>query len=149
MNLRRIIVRVYQAYSGKTTFNYRFIGHRAMAKASFVERFHGSHDDDDHPTATTESYTYPFSTLPTIKLHIPPHHVIYNTGRKLDNHIRNGEKITPKSAEELYRAGEASAHLNTVLELYRAWMSIEVPPSFINDRLRLPAQSRAASGSQR
>ena len=148
MNLRRIIVRVYQAYSGKTTFNYRFIGHRAMAKASFVERFHGSHDDDDHPTATTKSYTYPFSTLPTIKLHIPPHHIIYNTGRKLDNHIRNGEKITPKSAEELYRAGEASAHLNIVLELYRTWMSIEVPPSFINDRLRLPAQSRAASGSQ-
>ena len=49
-------------------------------------------------------------------------------------YVPTGQFINLKIALELYRAFEPLAHMHVVLEIYRAWMSVEVPPSFIEDR---------------
>ena len=49
-------------------------------------------------------------------------------------YVPAGQFINLKIALALYRAFEPLAHMHVVLEIYRAWMSVEVPPSFIEDR---------------
>lgn len=95
-------------------------------------RYYGSHEpskfNDDHET----KHRYPYSKLANINLHIYPHYIIYHTGKKISSHIGD-ENLTAETARNLYRIeapSELFDILVKVLDIYRAWMSVNVPPHF-------------------
>ena len=53
-------------------------------------------------------------------------------------YIPAGQFINLKIALALYESVATLARMHIVLEIYRAWMSVEVPPSFIEDRSNRP-----------
>ena len=108
------------------------LGHRALTDTYPARRYYGSYDRFDGNKM--EEYPWPFEELPTFRLHLLPHHVIYNTGRKMAEYVPAGQFINLKIALALYESVATLARMHIVLEIYRAWMSVEVPPSFIEDR---------------
>lgn len=93
----------------------------------------------EHPdwsAADITLYRYPYSDLALFNLHISPHFVIYNTGRKISDHIGN-KNLTAEAARDLYgimAPSELFETLVNILAIYRAWMSVKVPSQFTNGK---------------
>ncbi|KAJ8495497.1 hypothetical protein ONZ45_g12820 [Pleurotus djamor] len=125
-------------YKKKKTFDYDLIALKGMEYAWDIQQYLDSYTSKSVAIRQSPMHGYPFDELPTYRLHLYPHLVIFNAGQKLDRFFPDN----PSPSVEEFIAKfpflnifQSRAFLmQQCLALYRFWMSLSPPPSFTASR---------------
>ncbi|KAJ8517696.1 hypothetical protein ONZ45_g5151 [Pleurotus djamor] len=123
----------------KHCFHYALVVPENLRKESFAFfRFQG--DSPETPTEKANSITY--EPISPVDLHLSPHYVIFDLGRKLerykDSEATDWEGIQARLQEEFEFTEDAYwLNLKFCYEIYRAWM--ETTPSAEFTQTEMPA----------
>ncbi len=97
-------------------------------------------------------HQYPFDTLPYIKLHVRPHFVIYNTGEKMRRRFGPYIKADADNRRQFVAnqlGADMADHLLKMYDIYRAWISCDLPTKKFEELERPEKNLRQSAGDWR
>ncbi|KAG6818598.1 hypothetical protein H0H93_003645 [Arthromyces matolae] len=107
-------------------FSYMFLTFQSMDRS--VTRCN-ERDLTSAPSCDNSSaiHYYPHHTVPILKLHVQPHHVIYDFGKKMAQHGCDASALRDRYGDD-----SRYDHITTIqcLKLFDQWMKVDLPPDF-------------------